>query len=118
MYGTTGVLQYLLSLTPKNDLNASFEAIASHEQKLVEPLLTFLTAPEQVQRGVRIFGEETAGINRVPTVSFLVVGERAIKSSDIVEVFDKKGEVSSKQIANQHPSEAYFVTTDWYSVWT
>jgi len=93
VYGTTGVLQYLLSLTPKNDLSASFEAIANHEQKLVEPLLTFLTAPEQVQRGVRIFGEETAGINRVPTVSFLVVGERAIKSSDIVEVFDKKGEI-------------------------
>ncbi|KAJ3998236.1 pyridoxal phosphate-dependent transferase [Lentinula boryana] len=91
VYGTTGVLPYLLSLTPENDLQASFDAIAAHEQKLVQPLLAFLTAPKQIERGVRIVGEENAGVTRVPTISFIVVGERATKSSDIVKVFDKKG---------------------------
>lgn len=96
VYGTTGVLPYLLSLTPSNDLKASFNAIAAHEQKLLQPLLAFLTAPEQTERGVRIVGEESPGINRVPTISFVVVGEKATKSSDIVKVFDKEGGVSSE----------------------
>ncbi|KAE9410402.1 PLP-dependent transferase [Gymnopus androsaceus JB14] len=91
VYGTIGVLQYLLSLTPENDLKASFDAITSHEQKLIEPLLSFLTAPEQNERGVRIIGEETLGLTRVPTICFVVVGEKPKKSSDIVEVFDKNG---------------------------
>ncbi|KAF8826976.1 hypothetical protein HHX47_DHR5001048 [Lentinula edodes] len=91
VYGTTGVLPYLLSLTPSNDLKASFNAIAAHEQKLLQPLLAFLTAPEQIERGVRIVGEESPGTNRVPTISFVVVGEKATKSSDIVKVFDKQG---------------------------
>lgn len=94
VYGTIGVLQYLLSLTPENDLKASFDAITSHEQKLIEPLLSFLTAPEQNERGVRIIGEETLGLTRVPTICFVVVGEKPKKSSDIVEVFDKNGGVS------------------------
>ncbi|KAJ3983500.1 pyridoxal phosphate-dependent transferase [Lentinula detonsa] len=91
VHGTTGVLPYLLSLNPENNLQASFDAIAAHEQKLVQPLLAFLTAPKQIERGVRIVGAENAGVTRVPTISFIVVGERATKSSDIVKVFDKKG---------------------------
>ncbi|KAJ4479359.1 pyridoxal phosphate-dependent transferase [Lentinula aciculospora] len=91
VYGTTGVLPYLFSLTPENDLKASFDAIAAHEQKLVQPLLAYLTAPEQIERGVRIVGAEAPGITRVPTISFIVVGEKVTKSSDIVKVFDKKG---------------------------
>ncbi|KAJ8475319.1 hypothetical protein ONZ45_g15652 [Pleurotus djamor] len=102
-YGTTGVIPYLLSLVPpptapSSDatiahLDAAFSAIAVHEQELLKPLLGFLTAKEQVERGVRIVGTEEAGLNRVPTVSFVVVGPRAIESKAIVNVFDKKGGV-------------------------
>jgi len=91
VYGTTGVNAYLLSLTPKNDLKATFEAIAAHEQTILEPLLSFLTDPAQKARGVRIVGEETVNLQRAPTVSFVVIGQRPLKSRDIVDVFDKKG---------------------------
>ncbi|KAF9256542.1 selenocysteine lyase [Marasmius fiardii PR-910] len=88
VYGTTGVVPYLRSLTPSNDLKASFEAIAKHEQDLIKPLLSYLTAPEQVDKGVRVVGDESSGEDRVPTISFVVVGR---KSKEIVKVFDKKG---------------------------
>ena len=94
VYGTTGVNAYLLSLTPKNDLKASFEAITAHEQTILEPLMSFLTDPAQKARGVRIIGEEIVNLERVSTVSFVVIGQRSLKSRDIVEVFDKKGGVS------------------------
>ncbi|KAF9493874.1 PLP-dependent transferase [Pleurotus eryngii] len=105
VYGTTGVLPYLISLVPPPTkvassedptiahLDAAFSAIAAHEQELLKPLLGFLTAPEQIERGVRIVGTEQIGLSRVPTVSFVVVGPKAKRSQDIVEVFDKKGRV-------------------------
>jgi len=40
---------------------------------------------------VRVVGEETVNLERVPTISFVVVGQRPIKSQAIVDVFDKKG---------------------------
>lgn len=107
VYGTTGVVPYLLSLTEKNDLKASFKAIAEHEQTLVEPLLSFLTDPVQEARGVRVVGEEKAGLTRVPTISFLVVGEKAIKSRDVVKEFDKKGGVSAF-LRDIHVAEHFF----------
>ncbi|KAF8997914.1 pyridoxal phosphate-dependent transferase [Cyathus striatus] len=91
VYGTTGVVDYLLSLTPENSLKASFDAIAVHEQTLLKPLLEFLTDPTQKERGVRIVGEETVDLNRAPTISFVVVGQRALKSKAIVRLFDQKG---------------------------
>ncbi|KAF9485510.1 selenocysteine lyase [Pholiota conissans] len=93
VYGTTGVVPYLLSLTPENDLKASFAAIAQHEQTLLKPLISFLTEPAQRERGVRIVGEETVNLERVPTVSFVVVGQKPLKSRAIVEYFDAKGGV-------------------------
>ncbi|KAG6811398.1 hypothetical protein H0H92_007642 [Tricholoma furcatifolium] len=90
-YGTTGSVDYLLSLTSARDLKKSFDAIAVHEQTLVAPLIEFLTAPAQRERGVRIVGEETIGLSRVPTISFVVVGQNPIKSKDVVKVFDQKG---------------------------
>ncbi|KAF8184396.1 pyridoxal phosphate-dependent transferase [Pholiota molesta] len=93
VYGTTGVVPYLLSLTPQNDLKASFDAIAQHEQTLLQPLIDFLIAPAQRERGVRIVGEETVNLDRVPTVSFVVVGQKPLKSRAIVEYFDAKGGV-------------------------
>ena len=96
VYGTTGVNAYLLSLTPNKDLKATYEAIATHEQTILEPLMSFLTNPAQKARGVRIVGEETVNLERVPTVSFVVIGQRPLKSRDIVDVFDKKGGVSDR----------------------
>lgn len=93
VYGATGVIPYLLSLTPKNDLRASFDAIAAHEQTLLQPLISFLVDPVQKERGVRIVGEETVNLERVPTVSFIVTGQRPLKSRTIVDFFDKKGGV-------------------------
>lgn len=93
MHGTTGVIPYLLSLTPAGDLKATFDAIAEYEQTLLKPLLAYLTDPAQEARGVRVVGEEKAGLSRVPTISFVVVGERAIESKEVVKVFDAKGGV-------------------------
>jgi hypothetical protein len=54
-----------------------------------------LTAPEQVKRGVRVLGDDKVGASRVSIVSFVVTGQRAIKSKEVVKVFDAKGEVST-----------------------
>lgn len=91
VYGATAVVPYLKSLTPEDDLAASFDAIANHEQTLLAPLLRFLTDAKQVGRGVRIVGTSEINLSRVPTVSFVVVGQNSIKSKDIVGAFDKKG---------------------------
>lgn len=93
VYGCTAVPPYLRGLAPSGDLQSAFKLIARHEQSLIKPLLSFLKSKEE--RGVRIVGEEHASANRIPTVSFVVVGDRAIKSQYIVEIFDKKGEVSA-----------------------
>lgn len=95
VYASTGILDYLLSLTPHNDLKRTFEAIATHERTLVDPLLSYLTHPDQRARGVRVVGSEEGGLSRVPTISFVVVGQRALKSKDIVGAFDQKGGVGS-----------------------
>lgn len=93
--GATGTVEYLLSLSPNRDLRETYEAIEVHEDKLLVLLLEFLTAPEQKARGVRIVGEERVSKDRVPTMSFVVVGQQRMKSKDLVEAIDKKGEVSS-----------------------
>lgn len=93
VHGASGVVPYLLSLTPENKLEASFAAIAQHEQSLLRPLLSFLTDKQQYDRGVRLVGTSTIDLSRVPTVSFVVTGQRAIKSKDIVAEFDKEGNV-------------------------
>jgi hypothetical protein len=57
VYSTTAVIPYLLSLDANaNSLEASFNAITAYEQKLIEPLLGFLTAPEQFEKGVKVVG--------------------------------------------------------------
>jgi hypothetical protein len=94
IYGATGIIPYLRSLTSKDDLRASFDAIAAHEQELLKPLIGFLTDDVQRARGVRVVGEETVNLERVPTVSFVVVGEKPLGSRAIVAAFDKKGGVS------------------------
>lgn len=92
MYACTGVPPYLRSLAPEGTLEAAWGAVAQHEQKLLAPLLVYLQS--KASRGVRIVGQEDAGLARVPTVSFVVVGERPIRSPDVVRAFDAKGNVS------------------------
>ncbi|KAI0051002.1 PLP-dependent transferase [Auriscalpium vulgare] len=93
VYAVTGVLDYLRALAPTgtDDLDAAFAAIAAHEQALLDPLLAYLRQREP--RGVRIVGSEEGGLARAPTLSFVVVGERPIKSKDVVKAFDDKGGV-------------------------
>ncbi|KAI0073584.1 PLP-dependent transferase [Panus rudis PR-1116 ss-1] len=91
VYGITAIPKYLRSLSQSQSLEESFRLIAEHEQTLVSPLLTYLKS--KTSRGVRIVGEERAGLSRVPTISFVVVGDRAIRSQDVVKVFDQKGGV-------------------------
>jgi len=95
VYGSTGVMQYLLSLTPANNLQATFNAIATHEQALLVKLLGYLTDEKQKARGVKIVGEEEVSLNRLPTISFVVVGDRPLDSKAIVAHFDKHGGVSN-----------------------
>lgn len=111
-YSVTGVLEYLLSISPlaspaitastysdpntAHSLKATFDAISKHEQVLIERVLSFLTSTEAQQRGVRLVGTEKGGESRVPTISFVIVdGEKgkAMKSQDVVKVFDQKGGV-------------------------
>ena len=92
MYGCTAVPPYLHSLSPSGTFEDAFSLIAAHEQTLVAPLLEYLRG--RYARGVRIVGDEFSGPTRVPTVSFVVVGERAIRSPDVVRVVDAKGGVS------------------------
>jgi len=94
VYATTGVLAYLLSLTPANNLQATWDAIAQHEQTLVAPLINYLTETKQWARGVRLVGDASINLMRAPTISFVVVGDRAIKSKAMVKIFDEKGGVS------------------------
>jgi hypothetical protein len=94
VYATTGVLQYLQSLAPDHSLASAYDAMAVHEQTLLQPLLSFLTDPAQWDRGVRIVGDDTVHLGRAPTVSFVVVGPRAMRSKDIVREFDRRGKVS------------------------
>ncbi|KIY46833.1 selenocysteine lyase [Fistulina hepatica ATCC 64428] len=93
VYAATGVLPYLRNLTPVRDLRATWDAVALHEQTLLVPLLEFLTHPDQRTRGVRVVGDETPSLARAPTISFVVIGERPIRSRDVVAVFDAEGDI-------------------------
>ncbi|PIL26743.1 hypothetical protein GSI_11157 [Ganoderma sinense ZZ0214-1] len=87
-WGCTPVVPYLKLLTPSGTLADAWDAIARHEQTLLVELLGYLRA--KYGRGVRIVGDEMEGMTRVPTVSFVVVGERPIKSKVVVEAFDSQ----------------------------
>ncbi|TCD66001.1 hypothetical protein EIP91_001948 [Steccherinum ochraceum] len=91
VYSTTAVPDYFQSLTPAGTIEAAFAAIAQHEQTLLQPLLTYLKSKEG--RGVRIVGDENAGLSRVPTVSFVVVGPQRLDSRAIVKIFDQAGNI-------------------------
>ena len=91
MYGCTAIPDYLRSLSASASLEDAWQKITQHEQTLVEPLLKYLKSKEE--RGVKIVGEEGSGLNRAPTISFVVAGEKPIASREVVKVFDQKGNV-------------------------
>lgn len=47
VYVATIVVPYLLSLTPENNLDSSFDAFEADEQLLLQPLLSVPTDPKQ-----------------------------------------------------------------------
>lgn len=100
-YGVAGVLPYIQSLSPIGDIDDAFLRIAAHEQTLLAPLIGYLRSPQAVSRGVRIVGSDEITLSRVPTVSFVVIGERAVRSPDIVAYFDKKGKVGWFRISQE-----------------
>ena len=120
VYATTGVVAYLLSLTPANTLEATWDVIAQHEQTLVAPLIHYLTDPKQWERGVRLVGDASINLMRAPTISFVVVGDRAIKSRAIVEIFDEKGGVSVQmKWILPTVSDSYVIPSPgWHPIWT
>jgi len=111
---------YLLSLAPANTLEATWDVIAQHEQTLVAPLIHYLTDPKQWERGVRLVGDASINLMRAPTISFVVVGDRAIKSRAIVEIFDEKGGVSVQmKWILPTVSDSYVIPSPgWHPIWT
>lgn len=139
-YAVTGVLEYLLSISPipgptsstslkdpssiysdpetHTRLEATFTAVAKYEQVLANRVLGHLISEKLVKRGVRVVGEETANERRVPTISFVVVkGEtgNAISGKDIVKIFDAEGSVGSS-FFTRHPA-SHGRHADWHSLW-
>lgn len=113
VYGCTAVPPYLKALTPAGTLEAAIDAVAAHEQTLLKPLLAYLRS--KAARGVLIVGDEFEGPSRVPTVSFVVVGERPIRSKDVVKAFDERGNVRYGSLQFFFPGADHLVGR--YSVW-
>ena len=94
--------------------------MAAHDAGLAEMLLGYLTADRQRRRGVRVVGEERAGAERMPTVSFLVVegehGGSLMKRTVVVEGFDRKGKVSWLHASKRNA--VLMKKTDWHSIWS
>ncbi|KAH7322062.1 pyridoxal phosphate-dependent transferase [Rhizoctonia solani] len=89
----SAVLEYFQSLSSSgNDLSAAFDLIAQHEADVMRPLMECLLSPEMYNRGVRIVGPESADAQvRAPTISFVVVGDKPVRSQDVVKKFDELG---------------------------
>ena len=65
------------------DLSKTWQAIAAHEQKLADILLTYLKS----RKDIRIYGETVADSTlRVPTISFTVEGW---SSKDVVQAAER-----------------------------
>jgi selenocysteine lyase/cysteine desulfurase len=87
----SAIVAYLRSLTPEGTLEAAAAAIEAQEKALLDVLLGFLTSPKMYERGVRIAGSSKNDAARVPTVSFVVLGSRAMSSRAIVGAVDARG---------------------------
>jgi selenocysteine lyase/cysteine desulfurase len=81
-------------------LNTAFKRIRSHEKKLSERLLAYLTSTEAAEAGVRVIGP-SATEERAPTISFVVVKsgdggvwDKSVLSKDVVSAVQEGGDVS------------------------
>ncbi|KAL4257695.1 Pyridoxal phosphate-dependent transferase [Pleurotus pulmonarius] len=104
VYGCSGILPYLLNLTPAHDIGATYDWITGHEQTLVQPLLEFLTHPDQRKRGVKVVGDEAHGPMRVPTISFIVRGPNPIDSAELAQMVNQRGGIGIRWYSYNCPS--------------
>ncbi len=81
-YGCIGIGDYLAQVgtrlgstgTPRERMQAAFDAFEAHENALAETLLRYL----QAKPGVRVIGRPSAlGGQRMPTISFVVAGQHS-----------------------------------------
>jgi len=91
--GCIGIHEYLCdagtalgaSGTPRQRMQAAFDAFERHEDRLSERLLSWLRG----KKGVRVIGHPAAqGGQRVPTISFVVAGQAAEAIVRHVDRFD------------------------------
>lgn len=83
--GITEYLEEVGARAGETTLDGAFRAIAAHEERLVAPLLEFLTA----HPAVSLIGDPSpSSARRVPTVSFTVDGRA---SSEIPPLLDERG---------------------------
>ncbi|MBY5967932.1 cysteine desulfurase-like protein [Halomonas denitrificans] len=105
-YSATGILEYLTSLSPKDDgvslrnrLEDAFESIATHEAKIGKKLIDYLNQKERV----RIIGRADADIDkRVATISFIVEGSQSddiVRRIDDAKVGIRYGDFYARQLA-------------------
>jgi len=77
LYGAAGVPEYLLALARRlggaENTGASWQAIAAHEADLCDRLLQFLDSRSEIE----IIGPRRLSPARLPTVSFVVNGQRS-----------------------------------------
>ncbi|KAH8927495.1 PLP-dependent transferase [Atractiella rhizophila] len=92
-HASTAIVPYLESLatSDSNDrLASAFERIADHEQSLMDVILGFLSSTE----GITVIGNPSADKHaRVPTISFIVQGQR---SEEIVQKIHDSGEIGCR----------------------
>lgn len=93
VYGCSAIPPYLKSLSNSQTLEATFDCIMEHEQVLIIRLLKYLGSDWCVRRGVRIVGDHLPSTMRVPTISFVIIGEHPVRSQDVVKAFDQRGDV-------------------------
>jgi hypothetical protein len=98
VWGSTAIVPYLEGLTSTGTIEAGYDLISAHDSELARTLLSYLTAPKQRERGIRVVGSEKAGPDRMPTVSFVLVESADRKppmnSKAMIAQFDKRGTVS------------------------
>jgi len=92
-YGLSGILDYLAALAGhepidfdnRGKLSTAYDAIAAHEERLAEAMLSFLRS----KSSVHLIGLDVADRDRrVPTISFVVENR---DSADLVKQIDRHG---------------------------
>ena len=113
-YGCMGIGDYLVDIggglgargSPRQKMQAAFDAFEAHEDGLAERLLAYL----REKKSVRIIGRESAAQGgRVPTVSFMVAGrqsEAVVRHMDRFNIGIRFGDFYAKRLIEKH-SDAF-----------